>query len=81
MYGYIEDMVGKLGAAEMKARMIGFEEAEGKAVFRCTSKSVDTLRAALALMTHMDGNPVAAMVVRSSGTIKALKVRIRQHRR
>jgi ribonuclease P/MRP protein subunit POP5 len=77
----VEDMVGKLGSAEMNVRFIGFQEADGRAVFRCKSGSVERLRAALALVTHVDGNPAAAMVLRSSGTIKALKVRIPRRRR
>jgi len=77
----IEDMVGKLGSAEMKARLIGFEQTTGTAVLRCRLGSVERLRAAVALITHTNGNPTAAMVMRSSGTIKALKMRIQRHRR
>jgi len=77
----VQDMVGKLGSAEMNVRLIGFQEADGRAVFRCKSGSVERLRAALALVTHVDGNPAAAMVLRSSGTIKALKARIPRRRR
>ena len=77
----VEDLLGKLGSAEMNVRLIGFQESDGKAVFRCKSGSVERLRAALALVTHVDGNPAAAMVLRSSGTIKALKVRIPRRRR
>jgi len=76
----VQDMVGKLGSAEMNVRLIGFQEADGRAVFRCKSESVEKLRAALALVTHVDGNPAAAMVLRSSGTIKALKARIPRRR-
>jgi RNase P/RNase MRP subunit POP5 len=76
----VEDLVGKLGSAEANVRLIGFEELERKAVFRCKSESVERLRAALALVTHANGNPVAAMVLRSSGTIRALKVRIPRRR-
>jgi ribonuclease P/MRP protein subunit POP5 len=76
----VHDVVGKLGSAEMNVRLIGFQEADGIAVFRCKSGSVERLRAALALITHVDGNPAAAMVLRSSGTIKALKARIPRRR-
>jgi RNase P/RNase MRP subunit POP5 len=77
----IEDLLGKLGTAEMRVRMIGFEEGARRAVFRCDLKSVERLRAALALMTHVDGKTVAAMTTRSSGTIKALDVRLPRRRR
>jgi RNase P/RNase MRP subunit POP5 len=74
-------MVGNFGAVEITARMIGFNEASGMAVFSCRSDSVERLRAILTLMTHMGGNPVAAAVVRSSGTIKALRVPVRRRTR
>lgn len=62
-------------------RVIGIQETEEKAVLRCKSHGVERLRAALALITNIDGNPAAAMVLRSSGTIKALKARIPRRRR
>jgi len=77
----VEHLIGRLGAAEMKARMIGFNEEESKAVFRCDLGSIEKLRAALALMTHVNGNPVAVMTMRSAGTIKALGIKLPRHRR
>jgi len=77
----IENLLGKLGTAEMRTRMIGFEERTRRAVFRCDLKTVERLRAALALMTHVDGKTVAAMTTRSSGTIKALNVKLPKRRR
>mgnify|MGYP001037252461 CR=1 FL=1 len=76
VYQSIKQMLGEFGSAEMSARMIGFDDSSNKAVFRCNAPSVEKLRAVLALMTQMEGNPVAAMVLRSSGTIKALRARI-----
>lgn len=75
----IEEMLGKLGSAEIRARMISFDETRCRAVFRCNSRSTERLRAVLALITNVDGNPVAAMVLRSSGTIKALKMQAPPH--
>ncbi len=77
----VEHLIGRLGAAEIKARMIGFKEEENKAVFRCDLDSIEKLRAALALMTHVNGNPVAVMTMRSAGTIKSLSIRLPKRRR
>ena len=74
----IEEMVGQLGSAEMRTQMIGFDEEDSKAVFRCNSGSIEKLRAVLALITHVEGNPTAAMVLRSSGTIKGLRTPVRR---
>lgn len=80
VYRSIEEMFGSFGSAEISARMVSFDEASAHGVFRCKTGSVERLRAALALMTHIDGSSVAAMVLRSSGTIKGLKVRFKRHR-
>jgi RNase P/RNase MRP subunit POP5 len=74
-------MFGKFGSAEMRVRLIGLNPAGDKAVFRCALGSVEKLRAALAMIARMNGQPAAAMVARSSGTIKALGVRIQRRQR
>jgi RNase P/RNase MRP subunit POP5 len=79
VYRSIEEMLGKLGSAEMRARMISFDETRCRAVFRCDSRSIEKLRAVLALTTNVDANPVAVMVLRSSGTIRGLKMQAPPH--
>gem|GEM_PF-915940 len=81
LHSCIGQAVGYLGAAEMNARMIDFSEANGMAVICCRSDSVERLRAILALMTDIGGNPVAATVVRFSGTIKALRAPMPRHKK
>jgi RNase P/RNase MRP subunit POP5 len=71
-------MFGKFGAAEMKVRMIGLDPVGDKAALRCARGSVEKLRAAVAMISHVNAQPAAAMVIRCSGTIRALKVRIRR---
>jgi RNase P/RNase MRP subunit POP5 len=77
----VEQMFGKFGAAEMKLRMIGLDSIGDKAAFRCALGSVEKLRAAVAMISQIEGQPAAAMVIRSSGTIKALRVRIQRRLR
>jgi len=72
----VEEIVGKFGSAEMNMRVIDIQETDGKGILRCKSQRVESLRAVLALITNVDGTPAAAMVLRSSGTIKALKAGI-----
>ncbi len=81
LYGSIERMFGKFGSEELRTRFIAFEESSKLAVVRCTSASVEKLRTALLLMREVDGAPLAAGVLRSSGTIRGLKVRVRGLRR
>jgi RNase P/RNase MRP subunit POP5 len=65
----------------MKVRLIGLHPLGDKAVFRCTLESVERLRAALAMISQINQQPAAAMVIRSSGTIRALKVRMQRPKR
>jgi RNase P/RNase MRP subunit POP5 len=76
----VEEIVGKLGFAQMNVQLIGFDQLSGKAVFRCRSESVEELRGVIALITHLNDAPAAAAVLRCSGTIKALKVRVPRRR-
>jgi len=77
----IEHMFGKFGAAEMKVRMIGVDPVGDKAALRCALRSVEKLRAAVAMISRVNAQPAAAMVIRSSGTIRALRVRIQRRQR
>jgi RNase P/RNase MRP subunit POP5 len=77
----IEHLFGKFGAAEMKVRMIGLDPVGDKAALRCSSGSVEKLRAAVAMISYVNAQPAAAMVIRSSGTIRALKVRMQRRQR
>jgi RNase P/RNase MRP subunit POP5 len=74
-------MFGRFGAAEMKVRMIGLHPTGDKAAVRCALGSVEKLRAAVAMISHVNGQLAAAMVIRSSGTIRALKAQIQRRQR
>ena len=65
----------------MNVRLIGLDPVGDKAVFRCTLESVERLRAVLAMIPEVNQQPAAAMVIRSSGTIRGLKVRVRRRQR
>ena len=74
----VEESFGKFGSAEMKVRMIGLNAESDRAVVRCAQGSVEKLRTALAMISRVDGQPAAAMVLRSSGTIRGLGVRVQR---
>jgi RNase P/RNase MRP subunit POP5 len=78
---HMEEMLGKVGLSEMKARVLAVDEQKSTAMLRCDLSAVERLRAVLALMRQMDGRPVAAFTLRSSGTIKGLGTKLRQVRR
>lgn len=72
----VEQMFGKFGSAEMKVRLIALDSARRMAVLRCELKSVEKLRCAVALISQVNRQMAMAAVIRSSGTIKGLGVRI-----
>lgn len=66
------DFFGLAGLSQMSYRVVRCYLNRGEAVLKCRMDSVDKLRATTTLLTHVAGQPAAAFVVRSSGTIKAL---------
>ena len=74
-------MFGRFGAAEMKLRVIGFGSVSDKVVLRCSLESVEKVRAALAMISYASQQPAAAMVIRSSGTIRGLRAQMHQRKR
>jgi RNase P/RNase MRP subunit POP5 len=81
VFGSVEQMFGKFGAAEMKLRVIGLGSVSDHVVLRCSLESVEKLRAALAMISFANQQPAAAMVIRSSGTIRGLGVHTHQRKR
>lgn len=77
----VERMFGKFGLAEMNMRLIGHDSGSGKAVLRCELKSVEKLRAAVALTSMVSGQAAMASIICSSGTIRGLGVRIPRRQR
>jgi RNase P/RNase MRP subunit POP5 len=76
-----EQMFGRFGSAEMKLRLVGLDSASGKGVLRCTLMSVEKLRASVALISQINGQTAMGTIIRSSGTIRGLGVRIPRRQR
>ena len=66
------DFFGLAGLSQMSYRVVRFYLNRGEAIIKCRMDSAEKLRATTTLITHVAGQPAAAVVVRSSGTIKAL---------
>lgn len=68
----IEKLYGEYGASRTGLSLIENDADRRRVVLRALCEAVDMVRAALALITKIDGKPVALHVLMVSGTLKAL---------
>ena len=69
----IQYLYGVKGAVEMNFRLIEFFPEDYNVIVRCNHVMLTELRAALAHITDIAGEPARFDVLRVSGTIKSLK--------
>ena len=64
---------GEVGLIEIGPEVIAFNQERYEAIVRCRKKAAEKFRAAIALITEINGKPAAALVMKTSGTVRALK--------
>lgn len=69
---------GEVGLSKMNPRVVRYDEKDWLAVIGGRRQALDDLRAALALVTEIAGQPAAMLVLRSAGTIRSL---VHKHRK
>ena len=74
----ISRIYGEYGASQTSLSMINFDVEHGIAVMRTGHTTVEMVRTAIALITHVGDKPAAVHVLAVSGTIKALHKSLRQ---
>ena len=73
VWGSLSRLYGEYGASRSGLAPIHYDEEEGLAVLRALHDEVRKVRAALAVVTKMNGKPVVLHVEAVSGTIRALR--------
>jgi RNase P/RNase MRP subunit POP5 len=68
-------VLGEMGLAKVMPRLLIFNGKIG--VLRTTTKGITDLRTAIALVTSFEGNPAHLRSLSTSGTIAALKRKLR----
>jgi RNase P/RNase MRP subunit POP5 len=63
---------GSVGSIKINPKIVRYESSIGKAILKCQNDSVGIIRSAITLLTHIGDKPVAAFVIKSSGTIRSL---------
>jgi len=73
LYDAAQDLLGDAVSAEIDASVLSFRfaEGDGEAVVRARRGEVDRLRAVLATIARVDGDPLGVYVRGVSGTVRA----------
>ncbi|UCE43949.1 MAG: ribonuclease P [Candidatus Bathyarchaeota archaeon] len=65
-------LFGEYGASQTDLRLTRYDSEGNHAIIRCSHKTLEMTKAAVASITEIDGRPVAIHIQRVSGTLKAL---------
>ena len=63
---------GEIGLSRIDPRVIRYETEQSKAIVSCRAETSTELQAAISLILEISGTPIVPLVVRVSGTIKAV---------
>jgi len=77
IWNAIYELFGDYGASKVGLATIEYKKKEKLLILRCYHKAVDMVRAAIAFITKIGDKPVAMHVIAVSGTIKALRRKIK----
>jgi RNase P/RNase MRP subunit POP5 len=72
VYASVQKLFGEHGASQTNLRMMKHVPEKNQFVIRCTHKMLEQVRAAITMVTEVEGKEVAFHVVAVSGTLKAL---------
>lgn len=72
---------GTYGLSKIMPEIIQYDQEDLSGVVRCNRDQVLPLRASMANITIVNGNPVALLVLRVSGTLQALRAGLEKDRR
>ena len=74
----ITDLFGAYGLSKIGPKMIEYDQAQSIGIIRCSHLHLPMLRASLASITSLRGNPTALFILRVSGTLKALRTALKE---
>jgi RNase P/RNase MRP subunit POP5 len=76
VWAAVSKLFGEYGASQAGLSLIDYDETNKLVVIRTWHTTLETVRTALASITHILNKPVALHVLAVSGTIKALHRRL-----
>jgi RNase P/RNase MRP subunit POP5 len=72
VWAAVTKLYGEHGASLAGLALVGYEAEQKRAVLRVALAALQSVRASLALITHLAGREAAVHVMAVSGTIKSL---------
>lgn len=69
-------LFGEYGASLAELTLIDFDSKSNYAIFRCTHKALEMVKASVVAVREINRKNVAAQIVYVSGTLKALRKRL-----
>ena len=66
-------LFGEYGASHANLYVVNFDPIHGEAILRCSHKTVNQVRAAIATITEVSKDSITIHVMKVSGTIKSLR--------
>ena len=76
VYDSLLRLFGEFGASLAGLALIDYHPETKCAVFKCTHKALDMVKASIIAVKDVDGKNVAIQIVYVSGTLKALRKRL-----
>ena len=73
VWNAILQLFGEYGASQTNIILMKYGLKPNHAILRCSHKALDMVKASLASITQVNGEPVALRVLGVSGTLKALQ--------
>ena len=76
VYDSILRLFGEYGASFAELALIDYYPDRKCAVFKCTHKALDMVKASIVAVKEVDGKKAATQIIYVSGTLKALRKRL-----
>jgi len=74
-------LFGEYGASQAELYLVEYNEQKSQAIFRCSHKTLEMVKASIAATTDIANEKAAFRMVRVSGTLKALRTKVKSKKR
>ncbi|MFQ6095454.1 MAG: Rpp14/Pop5 family protein [Candidatus Bathyarchaeia archaeon] len=76
VYDSLLGLFGEFGASLAELRLIDYYPKSKCAIFRCTHKALEMVKASIVAVKEVDGKKASTQIVCVSGTLKALRKKL-----
>ena len=76
VWSSLQRLFGEYGASQAELGLIEYDPENKRAIFRCSHKTLELVKAAIVALTEISNGKVALRILRVSGTLKALRKKV-----